>query len=381
MGCGASFGSRSNGGGTATSCGADLAANANDVHKSSTGHSTAPLPIEPERPPLSLPPHLPSFHTVFEALQSLRDELGGAAVIEVPVLGPKLKKIELVQQTDYEYAYLQVLGFQALQIYCEEIVALNNGAFYHKNPGIVRLERRCGFTMHGNRAGANAALRVAPETMLEAFSVAREEGVVLEFFQTAFDKTADPCLEGRLGRLLAFLEDRHSYDDSPDEPPWGDLCVEPLADDASAEHVIGEHLRTFNNLCVWRWAQSCKIPYSRAKQLWEEAEAHESDTKTDDNDQDRPAPRISSGALLPNVAELSNEKTFLAHLEAVGLVASDPSSTSQLSSTVEGSEGGDASKKETSQHRAFSRAEVERALLFYIEMQTLHPTPDGCEVD
>ena len=100
-----------------------------------------------------------------------------------------------------------VLGFQALHVHGKEIIRLNNGQDYKTNPCTQLLEQVCGFTMHAQRPGTESVLRSGPESLLRAFDIARCKGIVDVFFTgDAFDRTADPCLEGRLGRILAFLE-------------------------------------------------------------------------------------------------------------------------------------------------------------------------------
>jgi len=134
---------------------------------------------------------------------------------------------------------------------------------------------------------------------------------VEEFFSGgAFDRMADPCLEGRLGRLLAFLEVHAPRDEespcnicsgtgrvtkgllwstevackrckgtgrisgapSVSDAPPADVAVETMPEGSAPEKVVGEYLRVFRNLVIQRWARTTGLAYSRAKSLWEKAE-------------------------------------------------------------------------------------------------------------
>merc|ERR1712176_260178 len=98
------------------------------------------------------------------------------------------------------------------------------GQVFSKNPGVQMLERVCGMTMHGDRDGANALLRSASSSLLEAFAIANKRKNMPEFFKDAFDRTADPCLEGRVGRLMEYLEAKRPPDsESSGMPPWEDV--------------------------------------------------------------------------------------------------------------------------------------------------------------
>ena len=68
--------------------------------------------------------------------------------------------------------------------------------FFNRNPGTQMLERVCGMTMHGDRPAANSIILSAPATLCKAYLAARSADM-LSFFQSGFDRCADPCLEGR----------------------------------------------------------------------------------------------------------------------------------------------------------------------------------------
>mmetsp|Transcript_8707 Transcript_8707/g.19011 ORF Transcript_8707/g.19011 Transcript_8707/m.19011 type:complete len:321 (+) Transcript_8707:674-1636(+) len=129
------------------------------------------------------------------------------------------------------------------------------------------LERRTGMTMHGDRQGANSVLRTAPSCLLKAFEAAREDsdsGIAV-FFREAFDRHADPCLEGRVGRLMDYLQMK-SKGLAEGLPPPEDFAIElPTANEPSCEAVVGEYLRVFTNSCVWRWALQEGLDYQKAK--------------------------------------------------------------------------------------------------------------------
>mmetsp|Transcript_93241 Transcript_93241/g.259747 ORF Transcript_93241/g.259747 Transcript_93241/m.259747 type:complete len:521 (-) Transcript_93241:139-1701(-) len=287
---------------------------------------------------------LPSFEEVLAALRPLHSRLGGTPYFgrRDPVIPKKLKSSELERNSDYEYVFMTVLGFQALHEYGAEIIRLNNGAHWRQNPGTVKLEELCGFTMHGDRPGANGVLRTAPEALLRAFALARRRHQIPEFFSgEAFDRTADPCLEGRLGRILAYLEahaaEAEGEGAAPGDPAPGEVHVEPMPEGSPVEKVVGEHLRVFRNQCIHRWAQVCGLPYERAKALWTKAEAGS------------PEP----GAPRPDIRRFCNDAVFLRYLHAAGLVAGRPPA------------GGPPPK------HAFPAEEVQRAVRFFVEMETL----------
>merc|ERR1719203_1133006 len=148
----------------------------------------------------------------------------------------------------------------------EEIVQLNNGRKFNQNPGVRMLEHRTGMTMHADREGANHLLRSAPACMVEAFSIARRErNGIAGFFREAFDRNADPCLEGRAGRIMEYLQARSQVLAAGAGPSWEDLSLHPLPADAAPQVIVGEHLRVFVNECTWRWARHRGLDYTTAK--------------------------------------------------------------------------------------------------------------------
>jgi len=165
--------------------------------------------------------------------------------------------------SDFEYIYLTILGFAKLHSLVEEITVQNNGEVFTRNPGVQLLERACGMTMHGNREGANALLRSAPGALLEAFQVAKSSGKTLDFFRKAFDRQADPCLEGRTSRLLQYLE-KHTHTVTK-VAPWEDVSLQQLPHGASSRDIVGEHLRVFCNECTWLWSRQRHLAYEDAK--------------------------------------------------------------------------------------------------------------------
>ncbi|CAK0857731.1 unnamed protein product, partial [Prorocentrum cordatum] len=141
-----------------------------------------------------------------------------------PRLEDKVKREEFLESyTDFEYIFLTVVGFARLHEQLEAIASQMNGQNFTKNPGVQMLERVCGMTMHGDRSGAQATLRQAPGTLISAFAVARgRRGGICQFFREAFDRTADPCLEGRVSRMMTYLEMRGGQKGlaSAGAPPW-----------------------------------------------------------------------------------------------------------------------------------------------------------------
>jgi len=164
--------------------------------------------------------------------------------------------------------YLTVLGFARLHSHVEEIVQKSNGRAYRDNPGVQLLEVTCGMTMHGDRTGAVALLRNAPMSLLEAYRLAKmDKRGTGRFFKEAFDRTADPCLEGRMGRILEYLEKARKVGKSTEIAPWEDVSLQPIPPTAPVNDVVGEHMRVFINECTWRWAQDKGIEYEAAKKL------------------------------------------------------------------------------------------------------------------
>lgn len=344
------------------------------VGKGTTGQACVPCSS-------TNPGGVPSFGEVLEALRPFHRRLGGTPFFgrRDPHIPKKLSSSELTKNSNYEYVFLTVLGFQFLHMHKEEIISLNNGQHFKTNPGTKRLEEVCGFTMHADRPGANGILRSAPEVLLRAFDVARRKRIVEEFFTgEAFDRMADPCLEGRLGRILAFLEVHAPRDEespcnvcsgtgrvtkgllwstvvtckrckgtgrisgapSDSDAPPSDVAVETMPEGSPPEKVVGEYLRVFRNLCIQRWARSSGLAYARAKSLWEKAEAGTPE----------------GGEPVPEVQQLLNSQTFTAYLMQTGIVAGRPAAG-----------GGPPCA------RCFPETEVRRAVNFYVEMETLSP--------
>lgn len=99
-----------------------------------------------------------------------------------------------------------------------------------------------------------------------------------EFFRDAFDRKADPCLEGRLGRLMEYLEAKRAALDSEAHgtPPWEDVSLKPLAPSTPARDVIGEHLRVFTGECIWSWSRQQGLSYEAAKAARSECQHEDS---------------------------------------------------------------------------------------------------------
>lgn len=209
----------------------------------------------------------PFFAEILVELTKLQGEFGGVTNFRgSPKILQKVRREDFSSSyTDYEYIYLTILGFGILHANCEEIVRKNNGEDHQRNPGVHMLEHLCGMTMHGNREGANNVLRTAPATLLEAFQIAKtKRNGMREFFKDAFDRTADPCLEGRIGRLMEYLEAQGTCGSSG-IPPWEDVSLRTLPPGTPVRDVVGEHLRVFLGECVWAWSQQHGMTYVEAK--------------------------------------------------------------------------------------------------------------------
>lgn len=211
----------------------------------------------------------PFFAEILRELCKVQADFGGTRNFPgAPQIDHKVQRKEFQSSyTDFEYIYLTVLGLARLHVHCEEIVNKNNGKDFKQNPGVQMLERVCGMTMHGDREGANHLLRSAPASLIEAFSIAKtRRNGFLEFFKGAFDRTADPCLEGRMGRLMEYLEAKRSADcEASGIPPWEDVSLKPLKPGTAVRDIVGEHLRVFMGECTWSWSRSRGITYEAAK--------------------------------------------------------------------------------------------------------------------
>lgn len=298
----------------------------------------------------------PSFEDVTAALRKFHKQLGGTPHFKSkdPAIKGKLTRAKLAETSDYEYIFLQILAFAAISHHVDEIVRINNGAFWRRNPATMRVEQLAGITMHGDRPGANGIVRAAPEVLLRGFTVARGRGEIERFFREAFDRTADPCLEGRVGRLLTFLERNADQEGSGEEPPAGDLVAEALPKGSTADRVIGEHLRVFNNRVVWDWARASGLAYARAKALWDHAENGMAGAEAPEAKRPRLS-RSASGALLPDVAAACNERTFFEYLVKSGVVS------------------GEAAEGSPELACAIPRSDAEAAALALVQLGTLHP--------
>jgi len=208
----------------------------------------------------------PFFAEVLDELSKHQHELGGLLNFSnCPHISHKIKQKDFANSyTDYEYIYLTVLGFAALHQHCEEIVRQNNAQNFRQNPGTRMLESLCGMTMHGNREGSNTLLRTASPTLIQAFAVAKQDGDFLTFFHEAFDRQSDPCLEGRVEKLMRYLEARTLCNVSG-QPEWEDMSLRPLLPTAGPEDIVGEHLRVFMNECTWSWGCQTGLTYNVAK--------------------------------------------------------------------------------------------------------------------
>lgn len=284
-----------------------------------------------------------SFDDILAALRLLRVQFGAAADQEDPVIQGKMTKDALLQITDYDYIFMQILGFQALQEHGEEIQTMNNHKSYMENPATLEVQNKCGFTMHGDRPGANGIVAAAPDAMLRAFATARgdESATDEDFFREAFDRRADPCLEGRMGRLLAYIE-KHGKSKgdlaSGDGPPWDDVSVDTVPAGSCPEVIVGEYLRVFTNMCIWEWAKSSQLTYANAKHLWES------------HCMGRPEP----GAKVPNVGQFLNAKRFKVFLGETGVISDEAPK-----------DGGPPPKIR------LSREEANQAVQFFVTMETL----------
>jgi len=218
----------------------------------------------------------PFFLEVIVDLCKHQHDLGGLKNFRgVPQIDGKVKKESFIESyTDFEYVFLTILGLAKVHEHCEEITSMNNGKEFKDNPAVHMLETKSGMTMHGERAGANALLRSSAACLLEAHALAKtRRNGLLEFFREAFDRTADPCLEGRVGRLMHYLEAKGGGKlTNPSTPPWEDVSLRPLPKGTPPLDIVGEHLRVFLGECVWAWSRRQKLEYEAAKEAKDQPE-------------------------------------------------------------------------------------------------------------
>eukprot|EP01102_Stenamoeba_stenopodia_P023053 TRINITY_DN980_c0_g1_i1.p1 TRINITY_DN980_c0_g1~~TRINITY_DN980_c0_g1_i1.p1 ORF type:complete len:330 (-),score=105.77 TRINITY_DN980_c0_g1_i1:218-1207(-) len=245
-----------------------------------------------EEPPVELKPDDKALvDEMLEQLKLLKDVLGGVKprrnVWELdeqgdPKIVRKLTRRELQDAyTDYEYIVLHIKGFVAIEQHKASVIKLNNHQFFTNNPGVKLLEKYSGITLHGDRPEANSIVESAFSVLMTAFKLAKAEGDFKKFFTTAFDRTADPCLEGRVGRLQLYIENSpyHWKKDGANGAEdimmvkWRDfnLLFEERANEEK-EACFGEFLRVFLNTTALKYAKSVGRPYeeiqsSRAKGL------------------------------------------------------------------------------------------------------------------
>jgi len=211
------------------------------------------------------------FEEILQALDRHRSSLGGLLYFSgTPCIEGKVKKRELAASySDYEYVYITILGLAQLHIHCEAIIEKNNGEVYTRNPGVQMLERMTGFTMHANREGSNHVLRTAPACLIDCFQASKEDPRgSLNLFKKGFDRTGDPCLEGRTKLLMEYLESERPASDesSAGMPPWEDVSLQVLPKGSVPRDVVAEHLRVFIAECTWRWSRQVGKSYAEAKE-------------------------------------------------------------------------------------------------------------------
>ena len=118
------------------------------------------------------------FSEIISELDQRKAQFGGMRNFpRKPIISRKVKADELrTRYTDFEYIYLTVLGFAWLHMNLEEVIRKNNGRPFKHNPGVQLLETHSGMTMHADRPGANALLRAAPLSLVEAFHIGKRRG-------------------------------------------------------------------------------------------------------------------------------------------------------------------------------------------------------------
>eukprot|EP00931_Biecheleriopsis_adriatica_P013058 TRINITY_DN114371_c0_g1_i1.p1 TRINITY_DN114371_c0_g1~~TRINITY_DN114371_c0_g1_i1.p1 ORF type:complete len:616 (+),score=90.19 TRINITY_DN114371_c0_g1_i1:44-1849(+) len=149
------------------------------------------------------------FKAMLDASAAFAAELGSAPNFsdgKVGLVG-KVTRREFKCYTAFEHVQLTILGFAQLSEISAQVLGLNNGATFFKNPGTMLLEKECGMTMHADRPGAIEAVKNGPDIMLNVFAASQAAGKAKSFFQKAFDRHHDPCLEGRVALLQEFWQD------------------------------------------------------------------------------------------------------------------------------------------------------------------------------
>eukprot|EP00928_Gymnodinium_smaydae_P002458 TRINITY_DN10875_c0_g1_i3.p1 TRINITY_DN10875_c0_g1~~TRINITY_DN10875_c0_g1_i3.p1 ORF type:complete len:456 (-),score=45.42 TRINITY_DN10875_c0_g1_i3:146-1468(-) len=170
------------------------------------------------------------------------------------------------QLTQYEYVYLQILGFACAQVNAGEIAGLNNGQDIRHNYGSQLLNVRCGLIWHGHHLQSDHLLTAAAELLVNTFERVKaadnaRDGLT-KFFQLAFDPNFDPCLEGRVRFLQTYS---NTLDGDFGGPAPDDLVLQSLKKDATTMDIVGEYLRVFHNECVRVWALKNNMTFQEAK--------------------------------------------------------------------------------------------------------------------
>eukprot|EP00928_Gymnodinium_smaydae_P002456 TRINITY_DN10875_c0_g1_i1.p1 TRINITY_DN10875_c0_g1~~TRINITY_DN10875_c0_g1_i1.p1 ORF type:complete len:465 (-),score=48.28 TRINITY_DN10875_c0_g1_i1:12-1358(-) len=184
----------------------------------------------------------------------------------IRIVSKELRKKLNGQLTQYEYVYLQILGFACAQANAGEIAGLNNGQDIRHNYGSQLLDARCGLVWHGHHLQSDHLLTAAAELLVNTFervNAADNEGDRLtQFFQLAFDPNFDPCLEGRVRFLQTYS---NTLDGDFGGPAPDDLVLQSFKKDATTMDIVGEYLRVFHNECVRSWALQKNMTFQEAK--------------------------------------------------------------------------------------------------------------------
>eukprot|EP00928_Gymnodinium_smaydae_P024258 TRINITY_DN19681_c0_g3_i3.p1 TRINITY_DN19681_c0_g3~~TRINITY_DN19681_c0_g3_i3.p1 ORF type:complete len:458 (+),score=58.12 TRINITY_DN19681_c0_g3_i3:57-1376(+) len=161
-----------------------------------------------------------------------------------------------VSLTHFEYVALQIIGFACATANAKDIRDLNNGEDFRTNVGTQILGQRCGLVWHGAKGNSDHLLTLAGELLIDAFEASEDP---VHFFKTAFSRSSDPCLEGRIRLLEGYLMSKQS-DAAGGGPSLDDVVARHLGHKATTLDIVGEYLRVFRNECIWRWAQEKEVP-------------------------------------------------------------------------------------------------------------------------
>eukprot|EP00928_Gymnodinium_smaydae_P002459 TRINITY_DN10875_c0_g1_i4.p1 TRINITY_DN10875_c0_g1~~TRINITY_DN10875_c0_g1_i4.p1 ORF type:complete len:459 (-),score=25.67 TRINITY_DN10875_c0_g1_i4:12-1337(-) len=209
------------------------------------------------------------YEDMLTELDHRKDLLGGVQSYKwrepIRIDSKEARKKHKAVLTQYEYVYLQILGFACAQANAGEIAGLNNGQDYRNNYGSQLLDIRCGLIWHAHHMQSDHLLTAAAELLVNTFERLKADGSgdrLSKFFQLAFDPNFDPCLEGRVRLMQTYS---NALEGDTGGPALDDLVLQSFKKDATTMDIVGEYLRVFHNECIRVWALKKEMTFQDAK--------------------------------------------------------------------------------------------------------------------